>query len=104
MCCTMKNGIRWGEKLKLSNKRGGGLHIALVRRNDEHFINEPQVGNAPKKLRFEGKPRAQRSARRARMQSEWRYALELAVDNERDVRKKKIYERYLLDIQRTMSK
>ena len=40
----MKNGIRWGEKLKLSNKRGGGLHIALVRRNDEHFINEPQVG------------------------------------------------------------
>ena len=62
----MKNGIRWGEKLKLSNKRGGGLHIALVRRNDEHFINEPHVGNAPKKLRFEGKPRAQRSARRAR--------------------------------------
>jgi len=28
--------------LKLNNKRGGGLHIALVRRNDEHFINEPQ--------------------------------------------------------------
>ena len=64
MCCTMKNGIRWGEKLKLSNKRGGGLHIALVRRGDEHFVNEPHVGNAPKKLRFEGKPRAQRSARR----------------------------------------
>ena len=40
--------------------------LALVRRNDEHFINEPYVGNAPKKLRFEGKPRAQRSARRAR--------------------------------------
>ena len=40
--------------------------LALVRRNDEHFINEPHVGNAPKKLRFEGKPRAQRSARRAR--------------------------------------
>ena len=29
-------------------------------------MNEPHVGNAPKKLRFEGKPRAQRSARRAR--------------------------------------
>ncbi len=42
----------------------GGL--ALIRRNDEHFVNEPHVGNAPKKLRFEGKPRAQRSARRAR--------------------------------------
>ena len=40
--------------------------LALVRRNDEHFVNEPYVGNAPKKLRFEGKPRAQRSARRAR--------------------------------------
>jgi RHS repeat-associated protein len=40
--------------------------LALIRRNDEHFINEPHVGNAPKKLRFEGKPRAQRSARRAR--------------------------------------
>ena len=40
--------------------------LALVRRGDEHFVNEPHVGNAPKKLRFEGKPRAQRSARRAR--------------------------------------
>jgi RHS repeat-associated protein len=40
--------------------------LAFIRRNDEHFINEPHVGNAPKKLRFEGKPRAQRSARRAR--------------------------------------
>ena len=40
--------------------------LALVRRNDEHFINEPHVGNAPRKLRFEGKLRAQRSARRAR--------------------------------------
>ena len=40
--------------------------LALIRRNDEHFVNEPHVGNAPKKLRFEGKPRAQRSARRAR--------------------------------------
>jgi len=40
--------------------------LARIRRNDEHFINEPHVGNAPKKLRFEGKPRAQRSARRAR--------------------------------------
>ena len=29
-------------------------------------MNEPHVGNAPKKLRFEGMPRAQRSARRAR--------------------------------------
>ena len=36
--------------------------------------------------------------------STWRYALEFAVDNERDVRKKNVYERYLLDIQRTMSK
>ena len=40
--------------------------LALVRRGDESFVNEPHVGNAPKKLRFEGKPRAQRSARRAR--------------------------------------
>ena len=40
--------------------------LALVQRGDEQFINEPHVGNAPKKLRFEGKPRAQRSARRAR--------------------------------------
>ena len=38
------------------------------------------------------------------MQSTWRYALEFAVDNERDVWKKNVYERYLLDIQRTMSK
>ena len=38
------------------------------------------------------------------MQSTWRYALEFAVDNERDVRKKKIFERYLLDIQQTISK
>ena len=40
--------------------------LALICRGDEHFVNEPHVGNAPKKLRFEGKPRAQRSARRAR--------------------------------------
>ena len=40
--------------------------LALIHRGGEHFINEPHVGNAPKKLRFEGKPRAQRSARRAR--------------------------------------
>ena len=40
--------------------------LALIRRSDEQFMNEPHVGNAPKKLRFEGKPRAQRSARRAR--------------------------------------
>jgi hypothetical protein len=38
------------------------------------------------------------------MLSTWRYALEFAVDNERDVRKKKIYERYLLDVQQTISK
>ena len=38
------------------------------------------------------------------MQSKWRYALELAVDNERDARKKNIYEKYLLDIQQTISK
>ena len=40
--------------------------LALIQRGDEQFINESHVGNAPKKLRFEGKPRAQRSARRAR--------------------------------------
>ena len=40
--------------------------LALIRRGDERFVNEPHVGNAPKKLRFVGKPRAQRSARRAR--------------------------------------
>jgi len=40
--------------------------LALVRRGDEQFVNEPHVGNAPKKLCFEGKPRAKRSARRAR--------------------------------------
>ena len=38
------------------------------------------------------------------MQSTWRYALEFAVDNERDVRKKNVYERYLLDVQQTISK
>ena len=42
--------------------------------------------------------------RKFNMQSTWRYALELAVDNERDARKKKIYERYLLDVQQTISK
>ena len=40
--------------------------LALIHRGDEHFVNEPHVGNAPKKLRFKEKPRAQRSARRAR--------------------------------------
>ena len=40
--------------------------LALVRRGDESFVNEPHVGDAPKKLRFGGKPRAKRSARRAR--------------------------------------
>ena len=40
--------------------------LALIQRGDEEFVNEPHVGNAPQKLRFEGKPRAQRSARRAR--------------------------------------
>ncbi|MBR2771941.1 MAG: hypothetical protein IKD78_08010, partial [Bacteroidales bacterium] len=40
--------------------------LALIQRGSERFINEPHVGNAPKKLCFEGKPRAQRSARRAR--------------------------------------
>ncbi len=40
--------------------------LALVRRGDEGFVNEPHVGDAPKKLRFGGKPRAKRSARRAR--------------------------------------
>ena len=40
--------------------------LALIQRGDEHFLNEPHIGNAPKKLRFGGKPRAQRSVRRAR--------------------------------------
>ena len=40
--------------------------LALVKRGDERFINEPHVGNAPQKLCFGGKPRAKRSARRAR--------------------------------------
>ena len=40
--------------------------LALIQRGDEQFINEPHVGNAPKKLCFGGKPRATRSARRAR--------------------------------------
>ena len=40
--------------------------LALVRRGDESFVNEPHAGDAPKKLRFGGKPRAKRSARRAR--------------------------------------
>ena len=40
--------------------------LALVRRGGESFVNEPHAGDAPKKLRFGGKPRAKRSARRAR--------------------------------------
>ena len=40
--------------------------LALIRRGDEQYINEPHVGNAPQKLCFGGKPRARRSARRAR--------------------------------------
>ena len=40
--------------------------LALVRRGGEDFVNEPHAGDAPKKLRFGGKPRAKRSARRAR--------------------------------------
>ena len=40
--------------------------LALVRRGGEQFVNEPHPGNAPKKLCFEGKPRAERSARRDR--------------------------------------
>ena len=40
--------------------------LALIRRGDERFINEPHVGNVPQKLCFEGKPRAERRARRAR--------------------------------------
>jgi len=40
--------------------------LALIQRGDEHFINEPHVGNAPQKLCFGGEPRAKRSARRAR--------------------------------------
>ena len=40
--------------------------LALVRRGDESFVNEPHARDAPKKLRFGGKPRAKRSARRAR--------------------------------------
>ena len=40
--------------------------LALIQRGDEQFINEPHVGNAPKKLCFGGKPQAKRRARRAR--------------------------------------
>ena len=40
--------------------------LALIQRGDEHFINEPHIGNAPKKLCFGGEPRAKRSARRVR--------------------------------------
>ena len=40
--------------------------LALVRRGDEAFVNEPHAGDAPKKLCFGGQPRAKRSARRAR--------------------------------------
>ena len=40
--------------------------LALVRRGDESFVNEPHAGDAPKKLCFGGQPRAKRSARRAR--------------------------------------
>ncbi len=38
--------------------------LALIQRGDEQFVNEPNVGNAPKKLRFEGKPRSARRARK----------------------------------------
>ena len=40
--------------------------LALIQRGDEQFVNEPHVGNAPKKLCFGGKPQAKRRARRAR--------------------------------------
>lgn len=40
--------------------------LSLIQRGDEQFINEPHVGNAPKKLCFGGKPQAKRRARRAR--------------------------------------
>ena len=33
---------------------------------NKKFVNEPHVGNAPQKLCFEGEPRAERRARRAR--------------------------------------
>ena len=36
--------------------------LALIHRGGEHFINEPHIGNTPKKLRFEGKLRAQRGS------------------------------------------
>ena len=40
--------------------------LALIQRGDEQFMNEPHIGNAPQKLCFEGEPRAERRARRAR--------------------------------------
>ena len=40
--------------------------LALVKRGKRGFVNEQHVGNAPQKLCFGGKPRAKRSARRAR--------------------------------------
>ena len=32
--------------------------LALIQRGDEQFMNEPHIGNAPKKLCFGGKPQA----------------------------------------------
>ena len=32
--------------------------LALIRRGDEQFVNEPHIGNAPQKLCFGGEPRA----------------------------------------------
>ena len=42
--------------------------LALVKRGGTSYVNEPHPGNAPQKLCFGGKPRAQRSARRVRKQ------------------------------------
>ncbi len=60
------DGGRAGSPLPAGSEAFHWDGLALVRRGDESFVNEPHAGDAPKKLRSGGKPRAKRSARRAR--------------------------------------
>ena len=60
------DGGRAGSLLPAGSEAFHWDGLALVRRGDERFVNEPHAGDAPKKLRSGGKPRAKRSARRAR--------------------------------------
>ena len=60
------DGGRAGSPLPAGSEAFHWDGLALVRRGDESFVNEPHAGDAPKKLRSRGKPRAKRSARRAR--------------------------------------